>query len=456
VVALRRQNASEVAEFLNDSDAQVVAEAARAINDVPIPEALPKLASLITKPDLPRVVAYRVLNAHFLLGKAENAQALAAYAARSEAPTPLRALAVKLLGEWPKPPRRDYITGLTQSLRERPVDDPKSAFTSVMAKVFAGPDAVRKAATTTATKLGIKEVGPFLVAMVNDPKAESNSRVGALNALAALKDAKLDETARMAVTADDPRLRTAGRAILIKKDAAGVLKKLQEVLAGSNVVEQQGALSILAANPSIAADEIVEEWLDKLGAKTAKAELSLEILEAAAASKSDRIKRRLAGYEEGRPKDELGKYRESLAGGDAVRGREIFLSKTAVECQRCHKLDGQGGEVGPPLNGVGKQTREYLLEAIVAPSKTIAKGYESVLITTLDGKSVSGVLKGEDDKEVRLMTAEGKLVTLKKADIDDRRATKSAMPDDLVGKLTKRELRDLVEFLSGLKEEWKK
>jgi quinoprotein glucose dehydrogenase len=193
-----------------------------------------------------------------------------------------------------------------------------------------------------------------------------------------------------------------------------------------------------------------------LNAKTAKPELALEILEAAAASKSERIKRRLAGFEEARPKDELGKFRESLAGGDAVRGREIFLSKTAVECQRCHKLDGQGGEVGPPLNGVGKQTREYLLEAIVVPSKTIAKGYESVLITTLDGKSVSGVLKGEDDKEVRLMTAEGKPVIVKKADIDDRRATKSAMPDDLVGKLTKRELRDLVEFLSGLKEEWKK
>lgn len=456
VVALRRQHSAEVAAFLDVGDRDIVAEAARAINDEPITPALPKLAALISKADLPRVVAYRVLNAHFLLGKPENAQALATYAARSDAPAPLRSLAVRMLGEWPKPPRRDYITGLTQSLPERPVEDAKSALASVMAKVFAGPEAVRKAATKAATNLGIKEVGPFLITIINDPKAESNSRVGALNALAALKDSKLDETANMAVGTDDPRLRTAGRAILIKKDPAGVMKQLRDVLAGSNVVEQQGALSILAANPSADSDALIEEWLDKLIAKTAKAELTLEILEAAAASKSERIKRRLAGFEEGRPKDELGKFRESLAGGDAVRGREIFLSKTAVECQRCHKLDGQGGEVGPPLNGVGKQTRDYLLEAIVAPSKAIAKGYESVLITTLDNKSVSGVLKGEDDKEVRLMTAEGKLVTVKKADIDDRRATKSAMPDDLAGKMTKRELRDLVEFLSGLKEEWKK
>ena len=420
VVALRRQKAPVVAEFLNDSDPRIVAEAARAINDVPIPAALPQLAALINKPDLPRVVAYRVLNANFLVGKPENAEAIASYAARPDVPNALRALAVRMLGEWTKPPRRDYITGLTQMLPQRPQADAKNAFVAVMGKLFAGPRDVRKVATTAATKLGIKGVGPFLIAMVNDAKAESNSRVEALNALSALNDPKLQETARLAVSTDDPRSRMAGRVILIKKDHTGVIRQLRNVLSGSNVVEQQGALSILAANPSADADALTEEWLDKLIAKKAKPELSLEILEAAAASKSERIKRRLAGYDNARPKDDLGKFRESLAGGDAHQGREIFLSKVAVQCQRCHKLNGEGGEVGPPLNGVGKQPREYLLESIVVPNKAIAKGYDSVLITTLDGKSVSGVLKGEDAKDVRLMTAEGKLVTIKKADIDDR------------------------------------
>jgi quinoprotein glucose dehydrogenase len=184
--------------------------------------------------------------------------------------------------------------------------------------------------------------------------------------------------------------------------------------------------------------------------------LALDILEAAATSKSDAVKKKLAAYESGRSKDDLGKFREALAGGDAENGRAIVYTKAAAECQRCHKLDGQGGEVGPPLNGVGKQTREYLLESIVLPSKTIAKGYESVLITTVDGKTVSGVLKSEDANEVHLMTAEGKPVTVKKADIDDRRATKSAMPDDFPSKLTKREIRDLVEFLRTLNEEPRK
>jgi quinoprotein glucose dehydrogenase len=413
---------------------------------------MPKLAALITKPELERVTAYRVLNANYLVGKRENAEALAQYAARSDVPTPLRALAVKMLGSWEKPPRRDFITGLTQSLPERSKDEARIALTSVLGKVFAGPDAIRKEATNAATKLGITEVGPFLISLVGTERAAAQSRVDALNALVALKDPKVWETAKTAMDSKDPQVRNAGRAVLIKKDPDVILTEIQNVLETENIVEKQGSLAILTAK----ADVLIEYWLDQMIAKKSPPELALEILEAAASSKSERIKRRLAGFEEGRPKDDLGKYRETLSGGDAVRGREIFLSKAAVQCQRCHTLDGQGGEVGPPANGAGKQSREYLLEAIVLPSKAIAKGYDTILITTLDNKSVSGVLKGEDDKEVRLMTAEGKLIVVKKSDIDDRRTTKSAMPDDLVGKLNKRELRDLVEFLSGLKEEWKK
>jgi quinoprotein glucose dehydrogenase len=455
-IALRRQQAPEVAAFLSDSAPKVVAEAARAISDDLITAAMPKLAEFTAKPNVPSVVSFRALNARFLLGRPEDACALAAFASRSDVPDVQRALALRMLGDWSKPPRRDYITGLIQKIEPRPAAVAVEALAAVLAKVFAAPDAVRKEATAVASKLGIKQVGPFLVGIVSDAKASANSRVEALQALDALKDPKLQTATATALASTDPRLRTAARGVAIKKDPASVFQQFRGVLAGSDVTEQQGAFDVLAANPSADADALVGEWLDRLSAGKVRPELALDILEAAGASKSDAVKKKLAAYESGRPKDDLGKYREALAGGDAEEGRHILLTKAAAECQRCHKLDGQGGEVGPPLNGVGKQTREYLLEAIVLPSKTIAKGYESVLIQTLDGKTVSGVLKSEDANEVHLMTAEGKAVTVKKTDIDDRRATKSAMPDDFPAKLTKREIRDLVEFLSTLKEEAKK
>jgi quinoprotein glucose dehydrogenase len=130
-----------------------------------------------------------------------------------------------------------------------------------------------------------------------------------------------------------------------------------------------------------------------------------------------------------------------------------------VYCQRCHKLDNQGGEVGPALNGLAadkEKDRRYMLEAVVLPNAKIAKGYETVILLLADDRTVSGVIKSQDKKVVKLITAEAKELTIPVEDIVSRRTGPSAMPDDLHKKLTRRELRDLVEFLSNLKEPPKK
>jgi quinoprotein glucose dehydrogenase len=115
-------------------------------------------------------------------------------------------------------------------------------------------------------------------------------------------------------------------------------------------------------------------------------------------------------------------------------------------------VGGTGGDVGPDLSHVSKdKAREYLLEAIVHPSKAIAKGFESVALQLDDGSTLTGILKSENAKELQVMTAEGKLLSVPKDSIENRKPGKSAMPDDLPGKMTKSDLRDLVEFLSSLK-----
>lgn len=120
---------------------------------------------------------------------------------------------------------------------------------------------------------------------------------------------------------------------------------------------------------------------------------------------------------------------------------------------KASRVKGEGGEVGPELTGIGsKQKRDYLLESIVDPNKQIAKGFESVILTLTNGKTVVGIVKAEDDNEVKLMNAERQTLVVLKQQIDERRTGKSAMPEDIVKKLSKSELRDLVEFLAGLKE----
>src|SRR5262249_34309854 len=139
------------------------------------------------------------------------------------------------------------------------------------------------------------------------------------------------------------------------------------------------------------------------------------------------LREKLERYESSKPKDDpLAAFREVLAGGNSSRGMRIFRTKAELECVRCHKVNDSsgglaGGEVGPELTGIGaKQTRAYLLESIVNPDKQIAEGFESIVLATSDGKVHTGIFRGEDDKEVHLLTAEGKTVFVPKESIEER------------------------------------
>jgi quinoprotein glucose dehydrogenase len=458
VLAMRKRNDPAISRYLNDADAKVATEAARAIHDAEIAPALPELAAQSAKLTHSKELLFRSLNAHFRLGKPENAVALAQFAGQTQAPEVLRILALKMLADWSNPPRRDYVTGLTQSLPPREAAVASKALQTVLGKIFSGSQELQQQAAATAGKLGIKEVGPFLFGLLSDAKSSSGSRIEALKALEALKDSRLEESVKLALASDDPLLRTAGRTVLVKTKPTEVLEQLKTVLEKAPLVEQQGAFAILGTMKQPEADMILEGSLDKLLAKSLPAELHLDLLEASAKHNSKSILQKRKQFDASRnAKDDLSNFRETLMGGDGARGRDLFVNHTAAQCQRCHKLDGQGGEVGPPLNGLAaKQNREYLLEAIVLPNKHIAKGYESVQIVTFSGKTVTGIIRSEDKKEVKLITPEGNLITVEADDIESRKATKSGMPDDLAQKLTKSEIRDLVELLAGLKEEWKK
>jgi quinoprotein glucose dehydrogenase len=453
LLAWRRTGNPEVARFLADGDASLVLEAARAINDVPIEAALPRLAGLVNRREMPDALGYRVLNANFRLGKAENARAVARFAARRDVSEALRLEAIRELGDWSKPPGRDRVMGVWRPLPARPARLAADALRPALGGIFSGPDRVRQEAARVAAKLGIKEVGPALLALAADRKRPAGVRVEAVRALAALKDARLEKAVKLALADGDARLRTEGRRVLALLRPAEALPALAKALEGGTTLDRQGAFAVLGEMKGAGAERLLGKWLDRLVAGKVPAEVRLDLVQAAERHRTPAIKGRLARYESARPKSEpFGKWRNCLVGGDAESGRRIFLYKSAVSCLRCHKVQGQGGEVGPDLTGIGaRQKREYLLESIVEPNKQIAKGFETVILTLTSGKSVSGVLKKEDARVVHLMTPEGKLLVVPKSKIEERQAGKSAMPEDLIKHLSRSEMRDLVEFLASLK-----
>jgi len=183
------------------------------------------------------------------------------------------------------------------------------------------------------------------------------------------------------------------------------------------------------------------------------AEVQLDVLNAAAKRSTKPLQEKISQYEASLPKnDPLAPYRVALRGGEALAGKKIFLERQDAACTRCHKMNGEGGEVGPELTGIGaKKDRDYILESIILPNKQVAPGFENVVVTTKKGITYAGVLKRETDSDLTLSSLEDGLTTVAKADIKSRERGLSAMPEGVANLLTKEELRDLIEYLATSK-----
>ncbi len=462
VLALRKLEHADVAKFLADADPKIVLEAARAIYDTPIPAAMPALAKLIDRP-LPdpkllppnqqEYLLRRAVAAHSALGGPDNARAVVNFAANAAMPESVRIEALKLLQQWQKPSGRDPIVGVWRPLAERSGEPVAAAMRTVLPRLLSGSDKLRTESAKLAAKHGIKEFGPALRSFALDPVKPVAERIETLKALIALKDPGLNETAKAVANDADGRIRHHARRILLAKaDTPKVVLELTDVLDGATLAEKQGALEWLAELKNAEADSVIVRCVERLAKKDSAPEIQLDVLDAAARRKSDpAVAKSLAAYNATKPKgDDLAEWRASQHGGDAEAGRKLFHERTELSCLRCHKIQGTGGEVGPDLTGLSKRVnREYILESLALPNKQIAKGYDTVVLLLTNGQIKSGILKSEDKKEVRLMNAEGAMIAVPTASIEERNRGASAMPADLAQKMTRRELRDLVEFLAG-------
>jgi quinoprotein glucose dehydrogenase len=458
LLVLRRLASPDVAQFLHDTDPFLVDEAARAVHDTPIDAATAALAKLATRTQLNDETWRRVINANLRLGNAENATAVARLAARADLSDTVRQEALKTLGDWADPDPKDRVIGDWHPLPKRNADLASAALLPALGGIFSGSSAVQQTGTQVAAKLGVTEVGPVLLGLLENPGSPINVRVEALKALHSLKNKDADAATSIALKDSSPVLKAAGQRVLAKRDQIEAVNLFSQVFANGSIIEQQSACAVLAEMKTPEADEILSQQLNRLNAGQLPKEAQLDLLEAAQQRKSDQrssegIRSELARFEEKRPKDNpLAAYQETLLGGDAQRGRAIFFERSQVSCVRCHKIGTTGGEVGPDLTKIGAdKAREYLLEALIEPSRQIAKGFETVIIATNDGRTQAGIVKLEDAEKVQIVTPETKLITIPKSEIEERTTGKSAMPDNVAKQLSKQDIRDLVEFLSSLR-----
>jgi putative heme-binding domain-containing protein len=137
--------------------------------------------------------------------------------------------------------------------------------------------------------------------------------------------------------------------------------------------------------------------------------------------------------------------------GDAERGKTLF--NATGTCAKCHKVNGEGKDVGPDLSEIGsKLSKEAMYVSILDPNAGVSFNYETYVARTLDGTTLSGILVSQTDDSVELKTAEAVVHKLKRDDIEAlKKLPTSLMPADLQKQIKADDLVDIVEYLTTLK-----
>ncbi len=126
-------------------------------------------------------------------------------------------------------------------------------------------------------------------------------------------------------------------------------------------------------------------------------------------------------------------------------GRALY----AKACASCHRLFGEGGDLGPDLTGSQRMNLDYVLENVLDPSAIVPREYQVTVVETKNGRTLSGMVRKETDAALTLQMPNEQVV-IPKADIESRSATKlSMMPDGAFDQWRLEEVRDLVAYLAS-------
>jgi putative membrane-bound dehydrogenase-like protein len=265
--------------------------------------------------------------------------------------------------------------------------------------------------------LGAKDPGlaPLLQQLLNDPMMQAQ----ALRGLAAYDDPKTP-AAILAVypSLDGPHKRDALNTLASR---ASFAKPLLASVSSRSVPKQDLTAELVRQLRTLKDDGLNQE-IEKVWG----------VIRDSAADKQKEIARYKAIFQAGGSQP-----------GDASRGRAVF----ARICQQCHTLFDTGGKVGPDLTGSNRGDLDYLLQNIIDPNAVIPNDYKAWNLETTDDRSISGILRQQDDKSVTLVTANETIVVPRPEIRSLKEGQLSMMPEALLQPLNDQEVRDLLYYL---------
>lgn len=308
-----------------------------------------------------------------------------------------------------------------------------------------GNAAVRERSMALSQIFGDKAAVARALARVKDPAVEAGQRRATLRLL--LNQQNRDASNLLKSLIDEPVMTLSairGYAIVENEDAPSVLLSRFSKLEP----QQRRAVIETLASRKVYAEALLEALQKKQVSRDdipAQVARSLDEMLGKRFTKVFGTVQPIAGDRE----QLLAKYKAlcspaAIANADASRGRVVF----AKTCAACHMLYGEGGKVGPDLTGSNRANLDYILLNSVDPSYDVPDAYKTVVVLTVDGRVVNGVLDEEDATRIVLKTAEQPRVVIAKEDIELRKVSpKSMMPEGQLDQMEKQEVIDLIKYL---------
>ncbi len=139
--------------------------------------------------------------------------------------------------------------------------------------------------------------------------------------------------------------------------------------------------------------------------------------------------------------------------GDPDQGRALYFEGSELTCRDCHRVGGQGREVGPDLDRIAsKYRRDQILHHILNPSDVVDQKYRNYAVETWSGRFYSGLLIEDSEESLVLRNVQGEAIRIPREDVDrSAPLNQSIMPEGLLQDLTAEQAADLLAFLATLK-----
>ncbi len=355
----------------------------------------------------------------------------------------------------------EVLRALATSARERNLAVPANAQQLIGPSLAHKDNAVRAGAIELCGLWKLQAHGDAIRGLASDRKQPEPVRLAAASALSSFKGESMVETlVDLTSLKETPAIRAAALGGLAQRDLPRAAQLATALLAQVKAEDVDALLAALLQR-----SEGANALADALGKKKLPVDVAKLVrrwLNEAGRNEPNLVKalNAVIGVQGGTPaynSDYVAALaKESISQGDATKGKKIF-QLPALSCVACHEVDGvvsaPGPIKGPNLSALaaGLPT-DLIVESVLWPARQIKEGYETVTITTKDGRIHSGFLQAAERKAISIRDlASGNVVVVPSTNLASRSKPQTVMPPSLTDSLTRAELRDLIKYLTTLK-----